>query len=69
MQEIDSQCLETAGHLKKFTLQNNKIEVIPEEIIKLINLEVFDLSHNNVSLYASNFFFLYNDFIYLNYLL
>ncbi|KAM0729669.1 Leucine-rich repeat-containing protein 40 [Formica fusca] len=48
--EIDSQCLETAGHLKKFTLQNNKIEVIPEEINKLINLEVFDLSHNNVSL-------------------
>ncbi|EFN72743.1 Leucine-rich repeat-containing protein 40 [Camponotus floridanus] len=48
--EIDSQCLETAGHLKKLTLQNNKIEVIPEEIIKLINLEVFDLSHNNISL-------------------
>ncbi|XP_029177180.1 leucine-rich repeat-containing protein 40-like [Nylanderia fulva] len=47
--EIDSECLETAGHLKKLTLQNNKIEVIPEEIIKLINLEVFDLSHNNIS--------------------
>lgn len=53
MQEIDSQCLETAGYLKKLTLQNNKIEVIPEEIIKLINLEVLDLSHNNISLYAS----------------
>ncbi|KAL6444717.1 hypothetical protein ACFW04_002054 [Cataglyphis niger] len=48
--EIDSQCLETAGYLKKLTLQNNKIEVIPEEIIKLINLEVLDLSHNNISL-------------------
>ncbi|XP_072754950.1 leucine-rich repeat-containing protein 40 isoform X2 [Anoplolepis gracilipes] len=48
--EIDPECLETAGHLKKLTLQNNEIEVIPEEIIKLINLEVFDLSHNNISL-------------------
>lgn len=52
LQEIDPQRLEAIGHLKKLTLQNNKIEVIPEEIIKLINLEVFDLSHNNISLYV-----------------
>ncbi|KAL6444718.1 hypothetical protein ACFW04_002054 [Cataglyphis niger] len=63
--EIDSQCLETAGYLKKLTLQNNKIEVIPEEIIKLINLEVLDLSHNNISLYVSYIYFLFFELFYI----
>ncbi|XP_012217891.1 leucine-rich repeat-containing protein 40-like isoform X2 [Linepithema humile] len=48
--EIEPECLEGATLLKKLTLAYNKIEMIPEEIMKLINLEVFDLSHNNISL-------------------
>jgi Leucine-rich repeat (LRR) protein len=50
--------LERTGYLKILTLQNNKIEIIPEEIIKLLNLEVLDLSQNNISLYAYIFIYI-----------
>ncbi|XP_076239569.1 leucine-rich repeat-containing protein 40 [Calliopsis andreniformis] len=47
--EIDMTCLEGIGQLKTLTLGYNKIEDIPEEIIKLVNLENFDLSHNELT--------------------
>lgn len=45
-------CLEGVGQLKTLTLGNNQIESIPEEIIKLVYLEIFDLSHNKITLYV-----------------
>ena len=45
-------CLEGVGQLKTLTLGNNQIEIIPEEIIKLVYLEIFDLSHNKLTLYV-----------------
>lgn len=45
-------CLEGVGRLKVLTLGNNKIETIPEEIIKLVYLEIFDLSHNKLTMYV-----------------
>ncbi|KOX78634.1 Leucine-rich repeat-containing protein 40 [Melipona quadrifasciata] len=48
--EIDMSCLEGVGQLKTLTLGNNQIEIIPEEIIKLVYLEIFDLSHNKLTL-------------------
>ncbi|XP_043786589.1 leucine-rich repeat-containing protein 40-like [Apis laboriosa] len=48
--EIDMSCLEGVGQLKTLTLGNNQIESIPEEIIKLVYLEIFDLSHNKITL-------------------
>ncbi|XP_033364700.1 leucine-rich repeat-containing protein 40-like [Bombus vosnesenskii] len=48
--EIDMSCLEGVGQLKTLTLGNNQIETIPEEIIKLVYLEIFDLSHNKLTL-------------------
>ncbi|XP_054001277.1 leucine-rich repeat-containing protein 40-like [Hylaeus anthracinus] len=47
--EIDMSCLEGVGQLRTLTLGSNKITTIPEEIIKLVNLEIFDLSCNNVT--------------------
>lgn len=47
-------CLESVGQLKTLTLGNNKIDAIPEEIIKLISLENFDLSHNNITTYVTS---------------
>lgn len=46
-------CLEGVGQLKTLTLGNNQIETIPEEIIKLVYLEIFDLSHNKLTLYVT----------------
>lgn len=46
-------------------MAHNKIEVIPEEIIKLINLEVFDLSHNNISLYDTISFYIFFLYFYI----
>ncbi|CAL7952317.1 unnamed protein product [Xylocopa violacea] len=51
--EIDMSCLEGVGQLKTLTLGNNQIESIPEEIIKLVYLEIFDLSHNKITLIPS----------------
>ncbi|XP_076278616.1 leucine-rich repeat-containing protein 40 isoform X1 [Lasioglossum baleicum] len=51
--EIDMSCLEGVGRLKTLTLGNNKIDQIPEEIIKLVSLEIFDLSHNNLTTISS----------------
>lgn len=48
--EIDMSCLEGVGQLKTLTLGNNQIESIPEEIIKLVYLEIFDLSYNKITL-------------------
>lgn len=45
-------CLEGVGQLKTLTLGNNQIESIPEEIIKLVYLEIFDLSYNKITLYV-----------------
>lgn len=45
-------CLEGVGQLKTLTLGNNQIEIIPEEIIKLVYLEIFDLSYNKLTLYV-----------------
>lgn len=45
-------CLEGVGQLRTLTLQGNKIAVIPEEIIKLVNLEIFDLSQNKITMYV-----------------
>lgn len=45
-------CLEGVGQLKTLTLGNNKIDAIPEEIIKLVNLEIFDLSNNGLTMYV-----------------
>ncbi|OXU30630.1 hypothetical protein TSAR_003644 [Trichomalopsis sarcophagae] len=47
--EIDVNCLESLGQLKILNLSNNEIEVVPEEIIMLINVEQLDLSYNNIS--------------------
>ncbi|XP_046614676.1 leucine-rich repeat-containing protein 40-like isoform X1 [Neodiprion virginianus] len=46
--EIDVLSLESMGHLKTLILGNNKIEMIPEEIVQLCNLERLDLSNNNI---------------------
>ncbi|XP_076162083.1 leucine-rich repeat-containing protein 40 isoform X2 [Ptiloglossa arizonensis] len=51
--EIDMSCLEGVGQLRTLTLQGNKIAVIPEEIIKLVNLEIFDLSQNKITIIPS----------------
>ena len=51
--EIDMSCLEGVGQLKTLTLGNNKIDAIPEEIIKLVNLEIFDLSYNGLTIVPS----------------
>lgn len=55
-------CLEGVGQLKTLTLGNNQIETIPEEIIKLVYLEIFDLSHNKLTLYVT----LYTLLFYFN---
>lgn len=47
--EIDVNCLESLGQLKTLNLSNNEIEVIPDEVILLINMEQLDLSYNNIS--------------------
>ncbi|XP_017883723.1 leucine-rich repeat-containing protein 40-like [Ceratina calcarata] len=51
--ELDMSCLEGVGQLKSLTLGGNRIETIPEEIIKLVSLEIFDLSHNKINLIPS----------------
>ncbi|XP_043249061.1 leucine-rich repeat-containing protein 40-like isoform X2 [Colletes gigas] len=51
--EIDMSCFEGIGQLKILTLGNNKIDAIPEEIIKLVNLEILDLSYNNLTMIPS----------------
>ncbi|XP_003700527.2 leucine-rich repeat-containing protein 40 isoform X1 [Megachile rotundata] len=51
--EIDMSCLEGVGQLKVLTLGNNKIETIPEDIIKMVYLEIFDLSHNKLTMIPS----------------
>ncbi|XP_012286484.1 leucine-rich repeat-containing protein 40 isoform X1 [Orussus abietinus] len=48
--EINVPSLESMGKLRALTLGNNNIEVIPEEIIQLLNLEHLDLSCNNISI-------------------
>lgn len=45
--------LEGVGQLRTLTLENNQIETIPEEIIKLVYLEIFDLSHNKITVYVT----------------
>jgi Leucine-rich repeat (LRR) protein len=47
--ELNVNCLESLGQLKILNLNNNEIEVIPDEIILLINVEQLDLSYNNIS--------------------
>ncbi|XP_066582392.1 leucine-rich repeat-containing protein 40-like [Prorops nasuta] len=47
--EIDTECLEGLGVLKILTLGHNKIETVPEDMMKLINLEVLDLSYNKIT--------------------
>lgn len=60
-------CLEGVGQLKTLTLGNNQIESIPEEIIKLVYLEIFDLSYNKITLYVIFYnilLFCYNTIIF-----
>ncbi|XP_012257717.2 leucine-rich repeat-containing protein 40-like [Athalia rosae] len=45
---INVSSLESMSHLKTLTLGNNKIRIIPDEIIQLCNLERLDLSNNNI---------------------
>ncbi|XP_014205804.1 leucine-rich repeat-containing protein 40-like [Copidosoma floridanum] len=47
--EIDVNCLESLGQLKILNLNNNEVEVLPDEIIMLISVEQLDLSYNNIS--------------------
>ncbi|XP_058792286.1 leucine-rich repeat-containing protein 40-like [Phymastichus coffea] len=47
--EIDVNCLESLGQLKVLNMSNNEIDLIPDEIILLINCEQLDLSYNNIS--------------------
>lgn len=47
--EFDVKSLEYLGQLKVLNLSNNSIELIPDEIILLINCEQLDLSYNNIS--------------------
>ncbi|CAK9797133.1 Leucine-rich repeat-containing protein 40 [Anthophora plagiata] len=51
--EIDMSCLEGVGRLRTLTLGNNRIETVPEEVIKLVCLEIFDLSHNKITVIPS----------------
>ncbi|XP_033338539.2 uncharacterized protein LOC117227426 isoform X1 [Megalopta genalis] len=48
--EIDMLCLEGVGKLRTLTLGNNNIDSMPEEIIKLVNLEILDLSYNKLTI-------------------
>ncbi|XP_011312229.1 leucine-rich repeat-containing protein 40 isoform X2 [Fopius arisanus] len=48
--EIDMECLEDMGQLKSLLLAHNNIEVIPDDIIKLLNMERLDLSSNKLTL-------------------
>lgn len=61
-------CLEGVGQLKTLTLGNNKIESIPEEIIKLVYLEIFDLSYNKITQYVIFYtlLFCYNAIFFQN---
>lgn len=45
--------LEGMGRLKSLDMAGNKIEKIPDDIIKLLNLEQLDLSTNKLTLYVS----------------
>ncbi|XP_034950700.1 leucine-rich repeat-containing protein 40-like [Chelonus insularis] len=47
--EIDMECLEGIGQLKSLLLSHNKIETIPDEMIKLLNLERLDASFNKLT--------------------
>ncbi|KAG7207977.1 hypothetical protein KM043_009557 [Ampulex compressa] len=47
--EFDMSCLGGVYQLKTLTLGNNQIKTISEEIIQLLNLEILDLSHNDIS--------------------
>ncbi|KZC08775.1 PREDICTED: leucine-rich repeat-containing protein 40-like [Dufourea novaeangliae] len=51
--ELDMSCLEGVGQLRTLTLGNNRIDTIPEEIIKLVNLEILDLSHNSITIVSN----------------
>ncbi|XP_063990186.1 leucine-rich repeat-containing protein 40-like [Diachasmimorpha longicaudata] len=48
--EIDMECLEDMGQLRSLLLAHNNIEVIPDDIIKLLNMERLDLSSNKLTL-------------------
>lgn len=47
--EIDVNYLESLGQLRVLNMSNNEVDVIPDEIILLINCEQLDLSYNNIS--------------------
>ena len=49
IKEIDVNSLDSLGQLKTLNLSNNEIEIIPDEIIMLINVEQLDLSYNKIS--------------------
>ncbi|KAK0171167.1 hypothetical protein PV328_008922 [Microctonus aethiopoides] len=52
--EIDMECLETMGHLKSLIMANNKLENIPDDIMKMLNMERLDVSFNKLT-FVPNF--------------
>lgn len=47
--------LEDMGQLRTLRMDSNKVEEIPEEIVKLLNLERLDLSCNKLSKFVQIF--------------
>lgn len=45
--------LDGIGQLRSILMANNKIISIPDDIIKLLNLEQLDLSFNKLTMYVA----------------
>lgn len=52
------ECLESMGQLKSLIMANNKLENIPDDIMKMLNMERLDVSFNKLTLYVIQ---LYNE--------